>query len=392
MGEQFQQYLNFIKQFSIDYLEFDQQGLFILLGLTFLLLILVIVRRKRVLKKVVKTEKIVEEKASDSEYDKEYKEDIDVLEQKAPKKDLEIKRRTSLKDGVSKTREGFIGRIINLVGSKDLDDSVLEELEDVLFTADIGVRTADWLLEDLRESLKKGIIKDRSSLIERLKGKILDVLTFSDDSDNFVNKPHVCMVVGVNGVGKTTTIGKLSSMYHSEGKKVVLAAADTFRAAAVEQLEIWANRADVKIVKGKDGADPGSVVFNAIKAAEAKEASIVLADTAGRLHTKVNLMEELKKVHRVIGKAMTGAPHEIILVIDATTGQNAINQVKLFNEALGLTGIILTKLDGTAKGGVIIGVCQQFNIPVKYIGIGEQVDDLRKFKPKEFVDALFDVL
>ncbi|MBW2702686.1 MAG: signal recognition particle-docking protein FtsY [Deltaproteobacteria bacterium] len=293
----------------------------------------------------------------------------------------------SLEDGLKRTREGFVSKLTHMFGRKTLGEDELEEIEELLFTADIGVRTAQKLLDYIQDELS-GQSPDK--MIEGLKSKIQEMLhTDAAPLDIKNHSPFVILVVGVNGTGKTTTIGKLAMKYSQAGNKVVLAAADTFRAAAEEQLTIWAERANVEIVRAQHGADPGSVVFDAINRAKTLGADIVIADTAGRLHTKKNLIEELKKVHRVCGKALDGAPHEVLLVLDATTGQNAINQAKQFDKALKVSGIVLTKLDGTAKGGVIIGIADTFRIPVRYIGIGEQAEDLRPFDADQFVKALF---
>jgi len=297
---------------------------------------------------------------------------------------------TTLEQGLKKTREGFVTRLSRMFGRAKLSEDELEEIEEILFTADIGVRTSQKLIDFLQNELDKKDRADPSKLLAALKEKIESMLAIkAAPIDREVNRPHVILVVGVNGTGKTTSIGKLAMKFKQSGKKVVLAAADTFRAAADEQLTIWGDRAGAQVISGQSGGDPGAVVYDAISAARSQNADIVIADTAGRLHTKANLIEELKKVHRVCDKAMEGAPHEVILVLDATTGQNAINQAKQFHKALNVTGIVLTKLDGTAKGGVIIGICDTFGLPVNYIGIGEHLDDLRPFDPTLFVKALF---
>jgi len=296
-----------------------------------------------------------------------------------------------LRQGLSKTRDSLVGKIDQLVlGKKEIDADTLEELEEILITADIGVQTTVELIRTLEDRLSRNELKDGAALRQTLKGEILkrlsrDVRPLTVDSAS----PFVIMVIGVNGVGKTTTIGKLAARFSREGKKVVLAAGDTFRAAAAEQLEIWGERVGCDVVRHKEGADPSAVVFDGIKAAVARKADILIVDTAGRLHTKVNLMEELKKVRRIMGREIPGAPHETLLVLDAATGQNAISQAKLFKETADVTGIALTKLDGTAKGGIVVAICNEFRIPVRYIGVGEGVDDLRDFDPVEFVDALF---
>jgi fused signal recognition particle receptor len=296
-----------------------------------------------------------------------------------------------LKKGLSKTREILSTDIDELfTGKREIDDSLLEELEELLITSDIGVWTSMELIQKI--SKKSSKISDANQLKNALKEEMLSLLNLQTPKqipEAASAKPRVIMVIGINGVGKTTTIGKLAAKFNSEGKKVLIAAADTFRAAAVEQLVIWADRADAQIVKHKDNADPASVAYDSIEAAIARGMDVVLVDTAGRLHTKVNLMEELKKIKRIISKKLAGAPHEILLVLDATTGQNALSQAKLFDDALGVTGIALTKLDGTAKGGVVVSICNTLKIQLKYIGIGENIDDLQDFNSKEFVDALF---
>ncbi|MBN8226275.1 signal recognition particle-docking protein FtsY [Corallococcus macrosporus] len=299
----------------------------------------------------------------------------------------------TLAQGLDRTRnQGFMARLNGLFGGqRTMDESVLSELEEILFTADIGVRTADHLVEVAREKLKRNELKDP----ERIKGAIRDEVARMVDlpvprSLEGGGPPHVVMVVGVNGAGKTTTIGKLAAQLTGQGKKVVLAAGDTFRAAATEQLDVWAGRANAQLVTGPEGGDPSSVIFDAVKKAKEEGADVIIADTAGRLHTKAPLMEELKKVKRVMDKALPGAPHEILLVLDSTNGQNAIQQAKQFHEAVGVSAIALTKLDGTAKGGVIIGICDELKLPVVWVGVGEKVADLRRFEPREFVKALFD--
>jgi fused signal recognition particle receptor len=265
---------------------------------------------------------------------------------------------------------------------------MLEELEELLITSDIGVQTATDLIKSI--SKKTSSISSPEQLNEILKQEINALLINKIPKPQTITaKPLVIMVVGVNGVGKTTTIGKLASKYAADGKKVLIVAADTFRAAAVEQLTIWAQRAGVEIVKQIHNADPAAVAYDGVEAALAREMDVVIIDTAGRLHTKINLMEELKKIKRSVSKKMPDAPHEILLVLDATTGQNALSQAKLFNEAIGVTGIALTKLDGTAKGGIVISVCNSFQLPIQYIGIGESIDDLQDFDPQSFVNALF---
>lgn len=296
-----------------------------------------------------------------------------------------------LRQGLSKTRDSLVGRIDRLVlGKKEIDADTLEELEEILITADIGVQTTVELIRTLELRLSRNELKDGAALREALKEEILKrVARDVTPLDTSAASPFVIMVIGVNGVGKTTTIGKLAARYTQEGKRVVLAAGDTFRAAAAEQLQAWGERAGVDVIRHKEGADPSAVVFDSVKAAVARKADILIVDTAGRLHTKVNLMEELKKVRRIVGREIPGAPHETLLVLDAATGQNAVSQAKLFKEAAEVTGIALTKLDGTAKGGIVVAICNEFRIPVRYIGVGEGVEDLRDFDPSHFVEALF---
>ena len=294
-----------------------------------------------------------------------------------------------LKQGLSKTRKILTTDIDELfAGNRKIDDELLEKLEELLITSDIGVQTSIDLINNI--SKKSWEIADAEQLKSALKEEILSLL---DTQTVVVNKitstPYVIMVIGVNGVGKTTTIGKLATRQTAAGKRVLIAAADTFRAAAVEQLAIWADRANAEIVKHKDKADPAAVVYDTLEAALARGTDFIFIDTAGRLHTKVNLMEELKKIKRTISKKLPDAPHEILLVLDATTGQNALSQAKLFHEELEVTGIALTKLDGTAKGGIVISICNDLNIPLEYIGVGEKIEDLQDFDPIQFVDALF---
>jgi len=292
-----------------------------------------------------------------------------------------------LRGRLFKSRDFFSGGFDRIfTGKTKFDDEILEELEEHLITSDIGVQTSIALIE----KIAKTKVKDAGQLKSVLKDEILTILTPDTDTPHTnTGKPHVVLVVGVNGVGKTTTIGKIAASASASGKKVLIAAADTFRAAAVEQLGIWAERANAEFVKHKENADPAAVAFDAVAAASARGCDLVLIDTAGRLHTKVNLMEELKKIKRTVAKQMEGAPHETLLVLDATTGQNALSQATLFNDALEISGLVLTKLDGTAKGGIVIAICSALNIPLQYIGIGEQIEDLRPFEAKQFIDALF---
>ena len=296
-----------------------------------------------------------------------------------------------LKSGLSKTRRILTSDIENLFqGKLQVDDELLEDLEELLITSDIGVRTSSDLIDAI--SKKTGKIKGAENLKAVIKEEILKYLNTDTPAEEAIpfNKPHIVMVVGVNGVGKTTTIGKLASRKINQGEKVLIAAADTFRAAATEQLAVWAKRSGADFVHHKENADPAAVAYDGVKAAQARGIDTVYIDTAGRLHTKVNLMEELKKIKRSIAKIIPEAPHEILLVLDATTGQNALAQAKLFDESLGgVSGIALTKLDGTAKGGVVISICRELNLPIHYIGVGEAIEDLQPFDAKRFVDALF---
>ena len=296
-----------------------------------------------------------------------------------------------LKKGLTKTREILTTDIDQLfTGNRKVDDNLLEELEELLITSDIGVQTSMGLIESISKKTAK--ISGPDQLKDALKEEIFSILNKHSQvpsSGKITSKPHVIMVIGVNGVGKTTTIGKLAAKYVCEGKKVLIVASDTFRAAAIEQLSIWADRAGAEIVKHRDNADPAAVAYDGIEAAIAREVDVVLVDTAGRLHTKINLMEELKKIKRTISKKLPDAPHEILLVLDATTGQNALPQAKVFHDALGVTGIAVTKLDGTAKGGIVVSISSSLPIQLKYIGIGEKIDDLREFDPEQFVAAMF---
>ncbi|MDD4825394.1 MAG: signal recognition particle-docking protein FtsY [Mesotoga sp.] len=288
---------------------------------------------------------------------------------------------SKLKDSLKKTREGFFKRVKRLLSFETLDAAALEEIEELLILSDMGSETVEEVIEALRERTEKG-----SEPVEILQEVLIDILDIPFEVPQA--KPYVVSVVGVNGTGKTTTIGKLSKFYSMSGKKVVLAACDTFRAAAVEQLRIWSERANVDFINQGQGADSAAVAFDAISHAVSKGKDVVIIDTAGRLHTRSNLMEELKKVHRVIGKASPGAPSEVLLVLDATTGQNGLVQAKKFKEAVDVTGIVLTKLDGTAKGGIIFAIVKELGIPVRYVGVGEKEDDLKPFDSREFVNAL----
>jgi len=296
-----------------------------------------------------------------------------------------------LKDGLFKTHQGMVSKIDQLIsGKKKIDDLLLEELEEILITSDIGVKTTRQLLDKVSEKVKRKELEDADQLKKALQEEMFLILRQQENLlDVSSANPFVIMVIGVNGTGKTTTLSKMAQKFKSQGKSVLLVAGDTFRAAAIEQLEIWGQRVGCEVIKHQSGADPPAVVFDALKAGKARGSNIIIVDTAGRLHTKVNLMEELKKVKRVMARELPDSPHEILLVLDATTGQNAISQAKMFNRELGVTGIALTKLDGTAKGGILISISEELKIPIRYIGIGEKADDLREFKARDFVDALF---
>ena len=298
---------------------------------------------------------------------------------------------SKLKDSLSKTRKNFVEKIESIVtGRKIIDEELYEELEEALIQADIGIDTSFELVENLRLEVKKRKLSSPEELYEVLKELIKSILGEDTSSLNIdEDKPAVIMVVGVNGVGKTTTIGKLAGFFKHQGKSVLLSAGDTFRAAAIEQLEIWGNRTGIGVIKHSEKSDPAAVVFDSLHAAQARKVDILIIDTAGRLHTKNNLMEELKKVRRVLEREMPGAPHEVLLILDATTGQNAISQATMFKDAVGVTGLVLTKLDGTAKGGIVIAIKQSLNIPIKLIGVGEGIDDLRLFDAQEFAEAIF---
>ena len=302
-----------------------------------------------------------------------------------------------LKDGLTKTRETIFTKVAALVSAKSvIDDDMLDRLEEILISGDVGVETTMIILENIKKRIKQEKIESSDQLSTLLKGEIARVLHVDGKSEEASTdlptspRPYVIMVVGVNGVGKTTTIGKLAYVYKEKGYKVIVGAADTFRAAANEQLEIWAQRAGVDIIQQKHGADPAAVAYDSLNSALARQTDVVIIDTAGRLHTKVNLMEELKKIRRVLEKRLPGAPNEVLLVLDATTGQNALQQVKQFTAAVEITGLVLTKLDGTAKGGIVLAISNELKIPVKFVGVGEQIDDLQAFDRKAFIDALFD--
>ena len=294
-----------------------------------------------------------------------------------------------LKEGLSKTKQSLVRNVDEMLfGEKQIDRDLFEELEEMLITADVGPAFASELIDEMKVIAKRSDLSSPDVLRKIMRDNIHFILKQRESPLEIPkNGLYTVMVVGVNGTGKTTTIGKIASEFKGRGCSVMLAAADTFRAAAIEQLEVWGERVGIPVIKQKMGADPSAVVFDAVQAAKARGIDVLIIDTAGRLHTQVNLMEELKKVKRIMGREFPGSPHEVLLVLDATTGQNAVNQAKMFNEAIGVTGLVLTKLDGTAKGGIIIRLAREFDIPIRYIGIGEKMDDLRVFNSTEFVDA-----
>jgi fused signal recognition particle receptor len=296
-----------------------------------------------------------------------------------------------LKNGVQKTRDGLVSRIEDVIaGRKEIDADLLEELEYTLISADIGVKTTEEILERIRERVDRKLVGDSSELRFLIREYLLEILQASDRPLAYVDEPPaVVMVVGVNGAGKTTTIGKLASHLKADGHTVLLCAADTFRAAAIEQLEVWGERTDTQVIRQNTGADPSAVMFDALQAAKSRRFDYVIVDTAGRLQTKTNLMAELEKMRRTAARVIPDAPHEVLLVLDATTGQNGLEQARKFTETSGVTGIVLTKLDGTAKGGVIVAIARELGLPIRFIGVGEKVDDLLAFDPDSFIDSLF---
>ncbi|MFN7543169.1 MAG: signal recognition particle-docking protein FtsY [Acidobacteriota bacterium] len=297
-----------------------------------------------------------------------------------------------LKQGIQKTRSGFTGSLDALIhGRKEIDPDLLEELEYTLIGSDIGVRTAAEILEGIRQRVERQQLGDAAELRAMIREQLQEILEANErPMKRAASGPTVVMIVGVNGVGKTTTIGKLANRFKSEGERVLICAADTFRAAAIEQLEVWAERSGVDMIRQQTGADPSAVLFDALKAAEARETGVVLVDTAGRLHNKAHLMAELEKMTRTARRVIEDAPHEVWLVLDATTGQNGLEQAKKFTESAGVTGIVLTKLDGTAKGGVVVAIAREMNLPIRYVGVGEQIEDLIPFEADKFVASLFD--
>src|SRR5579859_1384619 len=297
-----------------------------------------------------------------------------------------------LKSGVEKTRAGLVTRLEDaLAGRKEIDADLLDELEYTLVSADIGIKTTTEILERIRQQVDRKMVGDASELRGLIRQHLLEILQATERPLPHVDQPPaVVMVVGVNGAGKTTSIGKLASRYKAEGRSVLLCAADTFRAAAIEQLEIWGERTSTEVIRQKPGADPSAVLFDALQAARARNVDYVIIDTAGRLQTKANLMAELEKMRRTASRVIPGAPHEVLLVLDATTGQNGLEQARKFTETSGVTGIVLTKLDGTAKGGVVIAIARELSLPIRYIGVGEKVDDLLPFEPERFIQSLFE--
>ena len=297
-----------------------------------------------------------------------------------------------LKQGIQKTRAGLVNKVEDvLLGKKEIDSDLLDELEYTLITADVGVKTATDILESIRQKVDRQLVGDPSELRQLIREHLLGVLEASDRPLNFAaTPPTVILLVGVNGSGKTTTAGKLAARFQADGKSVLLCAADTFRAAAIEQLEVWGERTKTIVIRQAQGADPSAVIFDALQSAKARKSDILLVDTAGRLHTKENLMAELEKMRRTARRVVDDAPHEVWLVLDATTGQNGLEQARKFTESAGVTGLILTKLDGTAKGGIVVAITRELNLPIRYIGVGEQAEDLLPFEPEKFISSLFE--
>jgi fused signal recognition particle receptor len=344
-------------------------------------------RRDRPVEKAEKVEKVERKPEKKPEPKKPEKAKKPAPE---PADEVDEDAAAAYKAGLAKTRGGFVAKLGKIFGKKKIDEGLLEELEEALFTADIGPRAADRIFQSVKGDLSKDDLSDADKVWGKIRETSLHILSVDAPAIEFATKkPLVILTIGVNGVGKTTTIGKLASRHKHDGKKVLLAAGDTFRAAATEQLEEWGKRADVPVVKGKSGQDPSSVIFEAVKRGVDEGFDVVICDTAGRLHSNAALMDELKKIRRTCDKAMAGAPHETWMVLDATNGQNAIAQAKTFKSEMEITGIVLTKLDGSAKGGVILGICDELKVPVRFIGVGEKIHDLRPFDPRAFVDALY---
>ncbi len=304
---------------------------------------------------------------------------------------LDADKPTSLRQRLNKSRQKLGSGLSSLLlGKKEINEDLLEELETLLITADVGINTTDKILESVRKNASRNILKDAENLYQFLKDELAKLLVENNQLNTNINETFVILVVGVNGTGKTTLIGKMAKSFQNQGKSVMLAAGDTFRAAAVEQLKVWGQRNKTPVVAQTTGTDAASVIFDAYQSAQAKNIDVLIADTAGRLHTQNNLMQELAKIKRVIAKQNANAPHETMLVIDGGSGQNVINQAKEFNKAITLSGISITKLDGTAKGGILFTIADELNLPIRYIGVGEEIDDLKAFQPKEFINALFD--
>ncbi|MDB8792960.1 signal recognition particle-docking protein FtsY [Romboutsia sp. 1001216sp1] len=338
-----------------------------------------------------KIEIVNESKETKDEVKDESIEEIEVVEEvQKQQKEKKVNIFNRLKEGLTKAKKGITDRIDDVLKSyTKVDEELLEELEEILITADVGVNTTMNIIDSLRDKIKSKGITDPMDVRNELKIVVEELLGEESQKLDVSHSPTIILMVGVNGVGKTTTIGKLANRYKAEGKKVLLAAGDTFRAAAIEQLEVWANRSNVDIIKHQEGADPGAVIFDAVKAAKARKVDLLICDTAGRLHNKANLMNELGKVFKIVDREFPEAKKEVLLVVDATTGQNAVAQAKTFKEVADITGIVLTKLDGTAKGGVVLAVKSEVDVPVKLIGVGEKVEDLQDFDAKAFSDALF---
>jgi len=339
-----------------------------------------------------KKKTVKEDTVSVPDVKSEHEQKVAEFEKQVPQKENEKGLFKRLQASLSKTRNSFVSRVDSLfLGKKEIDAQLLDELEEILITADLGVNTTLELLDEIRSKVSRQELKDPQALKLAIKEKILTFFAGYETAEMEMAEdgPFVIMVVGVNGVGKTTTIGKMANKFVRSGRSVLLVAADTFRAAAIDQLKVWAERVGVDVIAKEHGADPSSVVYDGLDYGLSKSVDVIIVDTAGRLHTKVNLMEELKKIKRVIDKKIAGGPHEIMLILDATTGQNSLSQTRLFNEAVGLTGLTMTKLDGTAKGGIVVNISHDFNIPIRFIGIGEKLEDLRDFDPQEFIEALF---
>ncbi|KAB3531413.1 signal recognition particle-docking protein FtsY [Alkaliphilus serpentinus] len=333
-----------------------------------------------------------EEIAKEFEVQEEEEEPVILEEEPQQQPPTKVSLFQRLKEGLAKTKQGITGKVDELIKSyQKIDDDLFDELEEILITADIGVQTTMDIIDAIKDKVKSEKIKDPLAIKELLKEQLFEILNeLSDDEKLKIEpSPAIILVVGVNGVGKTTSIGKIAHRLKGEGKKVLLAAGDTFRAAAIDQLQVWGKRAGVEVIHHQEGSDPAAVIYDAIQAARARNAEVLICDTAGRLHNKKNLMMELEKIFRVVEREYSNATREVLLVLDATTGQNAIQQAKIFNEAADITGLILTKLDGTAKGGVVIGISRELKVPVKFIGVGEQKEDLQEFDSKAFVNALF---